>query len=168
MSFLSSNKREISKKAFGPLPGSEPLDQFTSALVATSSISSVIENLSEISQLPQVLKEVSFRLGRISNLSEELNRLERKFILRRKVTEQERTPFVEVEFSSMKRTSKFFVRFEIHVGYPFGYLNFSFENLFGSTEAQEVEQAISTVRSKNSVGFGRLTRLCLAIDQLLC
>lgn len=100
-------------------------------------------------------------MGRVKELRKELTRLERAYTIRHRKRDNN-GHFIEVEISNAASWSKFFVGFELHYGYPYGDLKFSFKNLFGNVTYDIVEQTIRGI----SPGFGRLTKICAALKNI--
>lgn len=132
-------------------------------MISSAGIDGLLQKLTHTGEISDVLAQVSLRLGRISQLEREIKKLERNLTIRR--SQSETSAEIEIEFSSMKRRSKFFVRFELHAFYPFGEIKYKYDNLFGEVSEEEVISAISSVPVP--AGFGRLTKICDSIRRLL-
>jgi len=152
-------QRMIAQKTWGIIPNVQ-VDELTTALVESAAISNILDELTTTSKLRDVLGEISFRIGRIHDLKKEIIRLERIYTIHHK--RENGAFYVEVEISNSKNWSKFLVGFGVDYCYPFGNLNFSFKNLFGNVNVGQVEHIINRIPS----GYGRLTKICLALKNI--
>jgi len=153
---------EIIQKTFHSIQGVH-VDEFYMGLVQSSEIDSLLKELHDTTQLPEVLREISIRMSTISDLIAEIAKVERSFTVHKK--RQDKKNVLLVEFSSMQSWCKFFVGFELSGGYPYGSLNFTFKTLFGDASILE-ENVIKAVSSIPS-GEGRLSKVCTAINKSL-
>ena len=122
----------------------------------------MLANLESLSQLREILNEISFRLGRVADLQKELAQLNRSFTVRCKKVTSEPGGQVEIEFPNMEKCSKFSMTFDVQYSYPCGPLPFTVKTLFGEVSQESIHKIVKNVPAR----FGRLTNICRAINQL--
>jgi hypothetical protein len=157
-------RKSITLKSFTLIPGSQE-NEITQALIQSAGFESILNKLETTGELREALTEMSFRMGRILSLSNEIAKLKREFTVRLNKQSQNNNSVMDVEFSNMQTWRKFIVSFDLHYGYPFGDLPYKFKNLIGETQEAQVDEILSTPTC--SSGFGRLTRVCKSLQTLL-
>src|SRR4051794_32318285 len=102
-------------------------------------------------------------MGRIIALKKELSILERSFTVHYRREESGVGAYIEVEFSSMKKMTKFCITFHLNHDYPYGELQlYSIKKLFGTVPVDEVVSIIAN----SSAQLGRLRRICAAVQRI--
>jgi hypothetical protein len=132
-------------------------------------------NTTKIEHLTEALATLSFTIGRLSNLMNELERLERQYTVTKSINDNKEM-WVSVEISQLDKHRKFIVEFQIEYGYPMKTVKRKFTNLFGNATDQMISASISkvprgtylTVRSnfswKDSIGCTEHVQLCVICD----
>jgi hypothetical protein len=143
------------------------VSKFTLALIRSAEIPSLLKNLHTLSQLKGILPQISKRLVNVNTLLQEVSHISHRYNITRKnlfhlpATSSSSGAFLQITVSNNSTLTRFSVVFELGWWYPFGEVS-SFVNVwFGSAQEEEILNIISDCKG----GFGRLKKICLALQQ---
>eukprot|EP01119_Soliformovum_irregulare_P005909 TRINITY_DN17654_c0_g1_i1.p1 TRINITY_DN17654_c0_g1~~TRINITY_DN17654_c0_g1_i1.p1 ORF type:complete len:562 (-),score=183.58 TRINITY_DN17654_c0_g1_i1:65-1690(-) len=157
--FTADGKRIISRKHLVDCQA-DKFDAFNLNLVELSRLDTQLECLTTTDQLQQILNDMSLRLGRISELENEISRIHRSHVVRK--LKRDRASVLQVEISNLQKRFKFILEIEIQVGYPMGDLRFNVKPMIGNIERGDVERLVSTVPKS----YGRISKILDRLKQL--
>ena len=136
--------------------------KFYLELIQSLNIDLILNKFYTLSQLEEILEEISIKIGRIDCLIKEIEKLKKYFHIHYR---GKNNTTIEISFSNKEHWYKFFLYIDFYpFNYPFGELKYSFKKLFGEILLEEkIHSIISTVPYQ----FGRLTNICYSIQKNL-
>jgi len=140
------------------------VDEFQRGLIEDSELDVLVSRLGGQSRtmLPQILNELSFRLGRCHNLIAEVDALEQKL----KLLVARGRGCIEVTISDFLHNRKLKISFaDLNYRFPFGDMCVEITNCVGDMYQDDLKDVI---RQQRSGQYGRLFNICQGIVDLVC
>ena len=132
----------------------EPPTEFERALMEQAGLHGLLRSCRKASELGDVLQEMSFRIGRVVTLSQELDKLSRMCFVQSRV-DGDGAPELFTTVANPDLGYKLGLTWKMSWHYPAGRMPLSLEVLSGSAD----EEQILDVTSRHSCGPLRLTRI---------
>eukprot|EP00960_Hanusia_phi_P032638 749964-Hanusia_phi.AAC.1 len=132
----------------------EPPTEFERALMKQAELDGLLGSCRKTSQLGDVLQELSFRIGRVVTLKQELEKISRMCFVQKRV-DAGGSPELFVTVANPDQGYKLGLTWKLSWHYPAGKMPMSFEVLSGSAD----EEQILEITSRHTCGPLRLTRI---------